>query len=64
MKETGLLQDIQEKQPFTQNRMNEYASSGTYYFRRAEEMLAAFDHVRTQDFQVGEYYVSLAYKAL
>ena len=46
------------------NRMNEYASSGTYYFRRAEEMLAAFDHVRTQDFQVGgEYYVSLAYKA-
>ena len=66
MKETGLwLQDIQEKQPFTQNRMNEYASSGTYYFRRAEEMLAAFDYVRTQDFQVGgEYYVSLAYKAL
>ena len=29
----GWVLDIQEKQPYTQNRMEEFASSGTYYFR-------------------------------
>jgi hypothetical protein len=29
----GWVQDIQEKQPYTDNRLEEYASSGTYYFK-------------------------------
>ena len=66
LKENGLwLEDIQEKQPFTQNRMNEYASSGTYYFRSAGQMLEAFDTIRKHKLQIGgEFYVSLAYKPL
>ena len=61
----GWVQDIQEKQPYTNNRMEEYASSGTYYFASAEIMGEAFRNVMKQDLSVGgEYYVSLAYKQL
>lgn len=61
----GWVQDIQEKQPYTNNRMEEYASSGTYYFASAEIMRKAFVTVMEQDLNVGgEYYVSLAYKPL
>ena len=66
MKENGLwMEDIQEKQPFTDNPANEYASSGGYYFRSGRLCLETFDMVVEQDLQVnGEYYVSLAYKIL
>ena len=61
----GWVQDIQEKQPFTNNRMEEYASSGTYYFGSAQIMCDAFRTVMEQDLNIGgEYYVSLAYKPL
>lgn len=61
----GWVQDIQEKQPYTNNRMEEYASSGTYYFRSAQVMEEVFRSVMDQDLNVGgEYYVSLAYKLL
>jgi len=61
----GWVQDVQEKQPFTNNRMEEYASSGTYYFASAQIMIQAFRAVMEQDLSVGgEYYVSLAYKPL
>ncbi len=61
----GWVQDIQEKQPYTNNRMEEYASSGTYYFASARIMGEAFRTVMEQDLNVGgEYYVSLAYKPL
>lgn len=63
--EQGWVHDIQEKRPFTNNRMEEYASSGTYYFASAQIMSQAFRDVMTQDLNVGgEYYVSLAYKSL
>jgi len=61
----GWVQDIQEKQPYTNNRMEEYASSGTYYFSTAKMMFDAFEAAKDQDLNVGgEYYVSLAYKPL
>ncbi len=61
----GWVEDIQEKKPYTDNRMQEFASSGTYYFASARIMLAAFQAVVEQDLRVGgEYYVSLAYKPL
>ncbi len=61
----GWVQDIQEKQPYTNDRMEEYASSGTYYFASAQIMSDAFRTVMEQDLNVGgEYYVSLAYKPL
>jgi NDP-sugar pyrophosphorylase family protein len=61
----GWVQDIQEKQPYTDNRMEEFASSGTYYFDSGKTMSEAFR--KTMDLQLnvgGEYYVSLAYKPL
>ena len=59
------VEDIQEKQPYTLNRMNEYASSGTYYFSSAALMAEAFDNIIADNLNVnGEFYVSMAYKYL
>ena len=58
-----IVEDIQEKKPFTKNKMQEFASSGTYYFSSGKEMIKAFEFIIKNNFQVnGEYYVSLAYK--
>ena len=66
MKETNYrLQDIQEKHPFTDNRMKEFASSGTYYFKSADLMHQAFDWVVENNVHVNnEYYISVAYQYL
>ena len=57
--------DIQEKQPYTDNRMEEFASSGTYYFASAKIMSDAFKQTMEQNINVGgEFYVSLAYKPM
>jgi NDP-sugar pyrophosphorylase family protein len=61
----GWIEDIQEKQPFTENRMEEFASSGTYYFASGKLMKEAFEAMRDESLTIGgEYYVSLAYKPL
>ena len=61
----GWVQDIQEKQPYTDNRMEEFASSGTYYFASGKIMNEAFHVTMEQGLNInGEYYVSLAYKPL
>ena len=63
--EGGWVLDIQEKQPYTDNRMEEYASSGTYYFSSGKLMSEAFRRTQEQGLNTGgEYYVSLAYKPL
>ena len=66
IKETsGWIEDIQEKQPYTNNRMEEFASSGTYYFSSAKLMGDAFKKTIENNLNVGgEFYVSLAYKPL
>ena len=61
----GWVLDIQEKQPFTDDRMQEYASSGCYYFVSGKIMSEAFRAAVDSGRQVGgEYYVSLAYQHL
>jgi NDP-sugar pyrophosphorylase family protein len=61
----GWVEDIQEKQPYTNNRMQEFASSGTYYFASGHIMSAAFRATVDQNINVGgEYYVSLSYQPL
>jgi putative flippase GtrA/NDP-sugar pyrophosphorylase family protein len=61
----GWLEDIQEKQPFTEDPTDEYASSGGYYFKDGAVCLDAFQAVVDQDLHVGgEYYASLSYKIL
>ena len=65
LEKKGIVSDIQEKKPYTDNRMDEFASSGSYYFRSVSVMAEAFEEVLSQNLHVGgEYYVSLAYKPL
>lgn len=61
----GWVHDIREKMPFTEDRMQEYASSGTYYFRSVALLRAAIRAQVAQGLTVGgEYYASLAYLPL
>jgi NDP-sugar pyrophosphorylase family protein len=56
---------IQEKEPFTNNRMQEYASNGTYYFKRGSYVKKFFQKLIDNNINVrGEYYVSLVYNLL
>ena len=59
------LTDIQEKKAFTDNKMAEYASNGTYYFRTGYLMKQYFQELINWKLQVnGEYYVSLVYRLM
>jgi len=69
LKETSMgsrwMEAIQEKLPFTTNRMEEYASNGTYYFKTGAIMKKYFQ--RLMDLQIkvkNEYYVSMVYNLL
>ena len=56
---------IFKKKYITDNKMNEYASTGTYYFKTAKLMLNCFNYVIQNDLNVNsEFYVSIAYKKL
>ena len=63
--EAGWMQEIQEKKPFTANKMNEFASSGTYYFAEGRYVKRFFSETMEQDLQVnGEYYCSVVYNLM
>lgn len=55
--------NIREKEPFTQNKINEYASTGTYYYKTGKLLKAClryqFDNVVKKN---NEYYASLSYQ--
>jgi bifunctional N-acetylglucosamine-1-phosphate-uridyltransferase/glucosamine-1-phosphate-acetyltransferase GlmU-like protein len=56
---------IQEKKPFTNDRMNEFASNGTYYFRSGAIMKKYFSELMKLKIKVNnEYYVSMVYNLL
>lgn len=57
--------EIKEKEPFTDNRMNEYASNGTYYFKKGKFVKKYFNELMQKEINLnGEYYVSLIYNLL
>lgn len=57
--------EIKEKEPFTNNRMQEYASNGTYYFKSGTLVKKYFKELMDKDINLkGEYYVSLIYNLL
>jgi NDP-sugar pyrophosphorylase family protein/putative flippase GtrA len=66
MRHEGLwMTDIQEKQPFTDDPLDEYASSGSYYFRSGQLCLDTLEEQMRRELSVNdEYYVSLGYKVL
>ena len=63
--ENQWMLEIKEKEPFTENRMNEFASSGTYYFKHGHLIKRYFQELIDLDINLkGEYYVSLVYNLL
>ena len=57
--------EIKEKEPFTNNRMTEFASTGTYYFKSGKVMKETFIALMEMNHNLkGEYYVSLAFNLL
>lgn len=57
--------EIREKKPFTNNKMNEFASNGTYYFKSGKLVKKYFRQLIDRDINVnGEYYVSMVYNLL
>lgn len=57
--------EIREKKPFTRNRMREYASDGTYYFRKGRYVKKYFSRLMKEDINTnGEYYVSMVYNLM
>ena len=69
LKETKLgsrwMEAIQEKEPFTDNRMEEYASNGTYYFKNGKIMKKYFKKLMDLGLKVkNEYYVSMVYNLM
>lgn len=63
--DAGAVLEVREKRPFTDDRMQEFASNGTYYFRTGSileesvrRLLAGPPH------ENGEYYVSLLYNEM
>jgi len=63
--ENNKILEIREKQPFTNNKMNEFASTGTYYFKKGKYVKEYFRQLMDEDISInGEYYVSLIYNLL
>jgi hypothetical protein len=59
------LIEIKEKEPFTNNKMDEWASNGTYYFKSGKILKKYFQKLIDLDINInGEYYCSLAYNLL
>jgi NDP-sugar pyrophosphorylase family protein len=56
---------IKEKESFTNSRMQEYASNGTYYFKKGSYVKKFFRKLIGNNIHLkGEYYVSLVYNLL
>ena len=63
--EHNRILEIREKQPFTYNKMSEFASTGTYYFKKGIYVKKYFKQLIEEDVNInGEFYVSLVYNLL
>ena len=59
------ISEIREKEPFTDNKMTEFASTGTYYFKKGAYVKKYFKELIEKDVNIkGEYYVSLVHNLL
>lgn len=59
------MTQIQEKHPFTDDKMAEYASNGTYYFKRGSLLKKYFQQLMDLEIHInGEYYVSMVYNLM
>lgn len=59
------VNDIKEKESFTKNPVDEYTSSGTYYFKNKEILNYYINKTIENKLHVkGEYYISMIYKPM
>ena len=57
--------EVKEKESFTKYPMAEYASAGTYYFKKGSYVKKYFKELIEKDINIdGEYYVSLVYNLM
>ncbi len=57
--------EIQEKKPFTNNKMDEYASNGTYYFKSGYILKKYFQKLIDLNLSINnEFYVSMVYNLM
>jgi NDP-sugar pyrophosphorylase family protein len=64
-KDSRWMEEIKEKEFFTDNRMEEYASNGTYYFKNGKIMKYYFKKLMELNIKIkGEFYVSLVYNLM
>jgi len=64
-KQNEFVEKIQEKKPFTDDRMSEEASNGTYYFNSGKIVKKYFTRLIERDIKVnGEFYVSEIYNLM
>jgi NDP-sugar pyrophosphorylase family protein len=62
---TPYITEIKEKACYTDNPMNEHASTGVYYFKKGSYIKKYFDLALEKDIQYkGEFYVTLVYNLL
>ena len=66
VKETNMFMDvIQEKKPFTDSKMNEWASNGTYYFKSGKILKKYFQKLVDLNISINnEFYVSMVYNLM
>lgn len=63
--ENNNVQEVREKQPFTDDKLTEWTSSGAYYFRSGKRMKEALLTTKTSSPTIrGEHYVSMVYNYL
>lgn len=61
----GMVSEVKEKECFTDNRENEYASSGSYFFKNGKLVKKYFKKAIEENLSLnGEFYVSLVYNLL
>ena len=59
------IEEIREKQPFTDDKMSEYASTGTYYFKKGKYVKHYFQQLIDEKICCNdEYYISLVYNLM
>jgi NDP-sugar pyrophosphorylase family protein len=60
--ENDFVIKVQEKKPFTDNKMNEWASNGVYYFKSGKIVKTYFTKlINSRETVNNEYYVSMVY---
>ena len=64
-KNSRWMAEIKEKEPFTNNRMEEYASNGTYYFKNGKLLKYYFKKLIDSNITINnEFYVSMVFNLL